>query len=453
MKRFACAIFVILCAKKLFAAEPAGWIVETGDFRQHTGSLQQLTPDALILRSSENATESIAMRDLLRGRLQVPPAPPSASESASAADVTLNQKVRVGGVDMTIFSTNASLTVLNGPDGQQRTMLTSVVRQLVQASVARSRRGTLTLELNNGDRLTGVPAKIDGSNLIWSNDLLGDVRIPLERLSRLTRSGAKVKTPTTAPSEDTATLSNGDVVHGIMSDLTGGTLSIQMSGGSTNALSLDSVQVLSFAQTAAPAARPGHAFTIWLVDGSRLTASGLKFNDAGWTLDRTDGSTQALPASSVREFEQLGGPVIWLSELLPSESSNHTLLGREWPPQFDRAVDGGALRFATREFRHGIGVHAYSRLVFDVPGGVDRLHLNYAIDGDGLYADITVRVLLDSKPVIEAAHVRAGTLATPPTIALAGCKQITLEVDYGDNQDVQDRFNWLEPALIKATEK
>jgi hypothetical protein len=29
-------------------------------------------------------------------------------------------------------------------------------------------------------------------------------------------------------------------------------------------------------------------------------------------------------------------------------------------------------------------------------------------------------------------------------------KVITLEVDYGQTYDVQDRFNWIEPALLKV---
>ena len=37
----------------------------------------------------------------------------------------------------------------------------------------------------------------------------------------------------------------------------------------------------------------------------------------------------------------------------------------------------------------------------------------------------------------------------PYIIDIAGHKTITLEVDYGENYDVQDRFNWIEPALLR----
>jgi hypothetical protein len=32
----------------------------------------------------------------------------------------------------------------------------------------------------------------------------------------------------------------------------------------------------------------------------------------------------------------------------------------------------------------------------------------------------------------------------------ASAKRLTLEVDFGGNYNVQDRFNWIEPALVTA---
>ena len=36
-------------------------------------------------------------------------------------------------------------------------------------------------------------------------------------------------------------------------------------------------------------------------------------------------------------------------------------------------------------------------------------------------------------------------LAPPVILDIAGHKTLTLEVDFGENYDVQDRFNWIEP--------
>jgi len=45
--------------------------------------------------------------------------------------------------------------------------------------------------------------------------------------------------------------------------------------------------------------------------------------------------------------------------------------------------------------------------------------------------------------------VTSGKLFGPVVVETNGARTLTLEVDYGKNQDVQDRFNWIEPALLR----
>ncbi len=74
----------------------------------------------------------------------------------------------------------------------------------------------------------------------------------------------------------------------------------------------------------------------------------------------------------------------------------------------------------------------------------------YAIDGDQPWADVTVRIKLDGKVAYEKTHVTSGVLSDVVNIDLNGAKTLTLEVDYGENYDVQDRLNWIEPALLRS---
>ena len=62
---------------------------------------------------------------------------------------------------------------------------------------------------------------------------------------------------------------------------------------------------------------------------------------------------------------------------------------------------------------------------------------------------MTARIFLDGQPAWEARNIRAGPPAPPVIIDIAGHKTVTLEVDYGENYDVQDRFNWIEPAVLR----
>jgi hypothetical protein len=51
--------------------------------------------------------------------------------------------------------------------------------------------------------------------------------------------------------------------------------------------------------------------------------------------------------------------------------------------------------------------------------------------------------------VHEQKDFRAGVLAPLIVLDTDNARLITLEVDYGQSYDVQDRFNWIEPALLK----
>jgi hypothetical protein len=50
--------------------------------------------------------------------------------------------------------------------------------------------------------------------------------------------------------------------------------------------------------------------------------------------------------------------------------------------------------------------------------------------------------------------VRAGVVSPVVLVELpASAKTLILEVDYGDALDVEDRLNWLEPALLREMPK
>jgi hypothetical protein len=116
----------------------------------------------------------------------------------------------------------------------------------------------------------------------------------------------------------------------------------------------------------------------------------------------------------------------------------------------NRTVLGEPIRFGSRTYDRGIGVHSYSRLVWEFDASSYKaFRTQYAIDGQLPYANVTVRIQLDDRVAHEAKDFRAGALSPLVVLDTRGAKRITLEVDYGDTYDVQDRFNWIEPALLK----
>jgi hypothetical protein len=116
----------------------------------------------------------------------------------------------------------------------------------------------------------------------------------------------------------------------------------------------------------------------------------------------------------------------------------------------NQTVLGEPIRFGGRTYERGIGVHAYARLAWEFDASrYKAFRTQYALDGQLPYANVTVRIKLDDRVAHEVKDFRAGALAPLVVLDTKGAKRITLEVDWGDTYDVQDRFNWIEPALLK----
>ena len=145
----------------------------------------------------------------------------------------------------------------------------------------------------------------------------------------------------------------------------------------------------------------------------------------------------------------------WLSSRPPSENVQTPLLETSRPARMDRTVTGKPIRFGDRTFARGIGVAPFSRITWPLHEATKdyaAFRTQYAIDGTGPYADVTVRIKLDEKVVHEKKNVIVGVLSPVVVIPLdKKGKLLTLEVDFGENYAVQDRLNWIEPALLKSS--
>jgi hypothetical protein len=324
-----------------------------------------------------------------------------------------------------------------------------------------------TLVLLGGDRFSGQPLALVGETLRWQSPTLGEIPIPLGRANSLVRADASER-PSARPAdagarraEDLVTLTNGDAVRGLISAFDGKALTVQSAAGDNVPVPLDSVASVLFASPAGPAkAAAERAFRLRLSDGSSVTTTSVSFTPQKLTvaLPAPPGKKDQPPPAPVKKaldpaalvsIEQLNGPLVWLSSLTPVEDVQVPFLGAPWPTRFDRSVTGEPIRFRSTTFTRGIGVHAYSRITYDLDGTYKAFRTQYAIDGELPLADVAVRVLLDGKVAYENGDVRAGVLSPAVVVPLNAAKKLTLEADYGNGTFTQSRLNWIEPALLK----
>jgi hypothetical protein len=253
--------------------------------------------------------------------------------------------------------------------------------------------------------------------------------------------------------EDLVTLANGDTVRGIITAIRDSSVSIQSSGGDSTEISLDSIVQVEFASVAGAQTLPEateRAFRVSLADATTIVATSLHMRGPQLELSFADGSARSIPVSMVASIEQINGPVIWLSSRRAIENVQIPFLDMAAPARMNLSCGGLPIRFGQRTFSRGIGVHSYSRMVWSVDPAYKAFRTQYAMDGQLPYADVTVRIRLDEQVAHEQEHFRAGNISPLIVLDTNGARTVTLEVDYGESYDVQDRFNWIEPALLKT---
>ncbi len=304
------------------------------------------------------------------------------------------------------------------------------------------------LHLANGDRVSGEALSLEGEILAWNSRAAGRVEVKLNGVTAISRAGEPAPRGGAPRTEDVITLTNGDTARGLLSAVDAATITVQAAGTPVT-LPWDAIRTVTLAAVPTDIrAKDERAVLVTLADGSMLSGDSLAITADKATLV-AGGATRDLASAAVVAVEQVNGPVAWLSSLAPTESVHTPFLETVFPARMDRTVRGEPMRFGDRTFPRGIGVHAYSRMTWELPQGrYKTFRTQYAIDGDNPYANVIVRIKLDGKVVHEAEDFVAGKVAEVVQAPLAGAKTLTLEVDYGKTYDVQDRFNWIEPALL-----
>ena len=404
------------------------------------------------------------MRSALRFIIQLLPAfAVIAFSFASAADADdwmlttsdlHSRSVTLRGIDQNGVQINAATT-------QPSTVDLKDFLSLDRVTVVASTPSRWIAQLRNGDKLAGDPDSLDGDNLHWRESLLGPMTLPMSEVVSLHRgaadSGNEPARKRTTNLDDVVKLNNGDVVHGVITDLNARSVSVQRSDNSTIPVPIESVSEVQFASTAmtstvtastAPDAATASLYRFDLLDGSRISSNDVQVQPPTASI-AFGGQHRQVALETIQSIEQIDGPVTWLSDLSPTEDVQLPLLGPTFPNRFNRTVMGQPLRFSDQLFRHGIGVHAYSRMSWKIDPRDQAFRTQFAIDGDAPYADVTVRIKLDGEVASEIRDVRSGELRPVMFLDVRGKHTITLEVEDTLNDDVQARLNWLEPAFLR----
>ena len=329
-----------------------------------------------------------------------------------------------------------------------------------------------TITFTWGDVLCGRVIGARGETVVMETADLGEVPIPLDAVARI--ASARAATGVHRESlqwldrghstdDDRVLLTNGDVLHGFISAIDADGIAIDTGIGPTTA----PFRLVVAARMAhvVPLATPRPYAIVTLRDGARLTATGLEWADEGVEAKLRTGIRVRIDADRVVAVDVIGGRWEWLSDPLAQNALERfgrtggcqlvsyeqaPMLGPGWEYLAGRNVLNGPILVAGEPYERGIGVHSRSNLIFELNGEYREFVTSFGMDDDsGPLADVTVVVLVDGQRRFEKAHVRRGSLFGPVRVDVSHAGRIELIVEYGDNGDMQDRFDWVEPGLIR----
>lgn len=308
----------------------------------------------------------------------------------------------------------------------------------------------MVLCLAGGDRLIGQPRQLDGATLVWFAAGIGEVRVPIERAVGILRDKASDPRLDADRGEDVMLLLNGDTVRGIVTALAERSVSITPTGGDAIDVPLDNIRELLMAT---PPQGRGQveppAYMLRLASGSVLSCESLTLDDDKLNITVAGGAKASLPTSVVASIEHTAGPVVWLSTRTPSEVVYTPYFTGDFTPKMDKTVTGEPIRLGNQVIQRGIGMHSKTRMTFALQPEDRSFRTRYAIDPALGYANVDVRVFVDGKSVHENKGFKAGDLSPVVEVDLKNAKSLTLEVDYGQGYDIQDRLTWIEPAILR----
>lgn len=396
---------------------------------------------------------------------------PAQPVALALVDGTLQRGIVLGSV-----ARERGLALRFHPDGApaERELPLSEVLTLHGAPPQPSAR--VRVRLAGGDELRGElrAGDADGESFTLWSDVLGERRIPVDRLAVLEfldripvgsrprsvearRSGFAVPADTASGEAVFRRAQRGfDMVVGEIHRFADDGVVFKVGAQPPALQRYDELSAIALREGSAPAI----AADAWLLTrgGDHVGVGFLGATAHGFRVRLEDGAELELPSRAVCALTFLDPGRRFLSSLEPIAVDEHSYFAEsgetQWPFARDRAVTGEFLAVGGLASGVGIGVHSRSRLTWRVPDGfthfVAMVGLDDSVRDLAVRPDARIVVRVDDVVVLERDSLRGPAVpeALGRVAAPAGAT-LTLEVDFGAGLDLGDRVDWLAAAFVR----
>jgi hypothetical protein len=160
--------------------------------------------------------------------------------------------------------------------------------------------------------------------------------------------------------------------------------------------------------------------------------------------------TLELPSSTVTNVLFRNGKMVYLSDLEPAAVDEVPYFGRVMTYRRDQNLLGGPLKMKGKTYTKGLAVHSRCVLTFAVDGQFQAFKCLVGFDDPaGNRGHVICRVLGDGKELFAERDLRGDHDPKPLELPISGVKQLALEVDFGEEEDIGDRVIWADARLFR----
>ena len=225
--------------------------------------------------------------------------------------------------------------------------------------------------------------------------------------------------------------------------------------GEERTISLDKVLAVVFSDYGIqPIA--GTSTLVNLTNGSRIHCSIEQLENNKLDIKLPGGSRHQFDWDRVASINVESDRVVFLSSLEPVEQQHQPIVTVEQPWKRNMSVQGNPIRLRVekdkpaKEFKSGIGMHAFAQLVFANEKNCNRLlavvGIDVETDGRG---DCRVAVTGDGIE-LWAKDITGNDLAVEVDVDITGYKSIGLIVYPGNHLDMADHVDWAMVRMLKT---
>jgi hypothetical protein len=198
----------------------------------------------------------------------------------------------------------------------------------------------------------------------------------------------------------------------------------------------------------------GVYYHLVLANGGRLSLLSPQLSNGAETLKAKTlfGAAVEVPLEQLVAVEVRNGSAVYLSDLKPRKFEHTPFAGTSWPLVVNGSATGRELRLGGSTFDTGLGMHAESRVVYDLDAQFRWFEAQVALDPEyGKKGRVRIRVLVDGKEkdIGWNTPLTATDGALALRVEISQGRELTLEVLFGGYGDVQAHVNWVDARVIR----